>query len=152
VGGIVVQLLALRGVRVLGIASPANAAWLDAHGATLVLYGGDLAADLTATAPDGIDAFIDLFGPQYVQLAVDLGLPPDRIETVISFDKAAEHGTRHAGSVDGSSRAVLTEMAALVAEGLVEIPVAATYPLDQVRDAYARLEQRRTHGKIVLIP
>jgi hypothetical protein len=89
---------------------------------------------------------------QYVQLAVDLGIPPDRIETIISFDMAAQYGTKHAGSADGSNRAVLTEMASLVATGRLEIPIAATYPLDQVRDAYAQLEQRRTHGKIVLIP
>ena len=31
-------------------------------------------------SPDGIDAFIDLFGPEYVQLAVDLGVDPDRVE------------------------------------------------------------------------
>ncbi|MBF9072722.1 NADP-dependent oxidoreductase [Streptacidiphilus fuscans] len=152
VGSVVVQLLAQRGVRVLGIASPANEAWLAAQGATLVPYGDRLAADLTAAAPDGIDAFIDLFGPEYVQLAVDLGIPKDRIETIISFAKAAELGTKHEGSAEASNREVLTEMADLVATGRIEIPVAATYPLDRVRDAYAELEQRHTHGKIVLIP
>jgi NADPH2:quinone reductase len=36
VGSIVVQLLALRGAHVLGIASPRHAVWLEAHGATPV--------------------------------------------------------------------------------------------------------------------
>ncbi|HTF11156.1 MAG TPA: zinc-binding dehydrogenase, partial [Asanoa sp.] len=40
----------------------------------------------------------------------------------------------------------------LVAAGTVEIPIAATYPLDRVADAFAELEQRHTRGKIVLIP
>ena len=72
----------------LGIASPSNADWLTAHGVFPVSYGEGLAERLTAAAPDGIDAFIDLFGPEYVQLAVDLGIGPDRIETIISFEKA----------------------------------------------------------------
>ncbi|MEV0736580.1 zinc-binding dehydrogenase [Streptomyces sp. NPDC050549] len=51
-----------------------------------------------------------------------------------------------------STREVFTEMAEHVASGRIEIPVAAAYPLDRVRDAYAELEQRHTRGKIVLIP
>ena len=61
-----------------------NHAWLAAHGVTPVAYGDGLADRLKAAAPNGIDAFIDLFGPEYVQLAVDLGIAPDRIETIIS--------------------------------------------------------------------
>ncbi|MEV8544637.1 NADP-dependent oxidoreductase [Streptomyces sp. NPDC051572] len=152
VGTVVVQLLAVRGAHVLGIASPANADWLTAHGATPVPYGDQLAGALTAAAPDGIDAFIDLFGPEYVQLAVDLGISRDRIETIISFQKAQELGTKSAGSADASTREVLTEMADLVASGRIEVPIAATYPLDDVRDAFAELEKRHTRGKIVLIP
>lgn len=36
--------------------------------------------------------------------------------------------------------------------GEVEIPIAATFSLDQVRGAYEQLDQRHTRGKIVLIP
>ena len=43
-------------------------------------------------------------------------------------------------------------MAGLVASGRIELPIAATYPLERVKDAYAELERRHTHGKIVLIP
>jgi NADPH2:quinone reductase len=146
VGTVVVQLLAVRGVHVLGIASPANADWLTAHGATPVPYGDQLAGALSAAAPGGIDAFIDLFGPEYVQLAVELGISRDRIETIISFQKAQELGTKSAGSADASTREVLTEMADLVASGRIEIPIAATYPLDRVRDAFAELEKRHTRG------
>jgi NADPH:quinone reductase-like Zn-dependent oxidoreductase len=152
VGSVVVQLLAVRGARVLGIASSANADWLTAQGAIPVPYGDRLAERLTAAAPDGIDAFIDLFGPEYVQLAVDLGIPRDRIETITSFAKARELGTKAAGSGDASTREVLTEMADLVASGAVEIPIAATYPLEEVREAFGELERRHTHGKIVLVP
>jgi len=152
VGSIVVQLLALRGARILGIASPTNDTWLTEHHATPIHYGEGLAARLAAAAPDGIDAFIDLYGPEYVQLAADLGIRRDRIETVIAFDKAEELGTQAQGSVDASNRDVLAELAGLVASGQVQMPVAATYPLDHVVDAFRQLERRHTHGKIALIP
>jgi NADPH:quinone reductase len=152
VGSIVVQLLALRGVRVLGIASRSNAAWLEGLGVTVVEYADALADTLRAAAPDGIDAFIDLFGPQYLELAVEFGISPERIETITSFEKAAEIGAKTAGSSTASSREVLSELATLLATGRITIPIAAQYPLDRVQDAFAELEQRHTHGKIVLVP
>jgi NADPH:quinone reductase len=152
VGSVVVQLLRTKGATVLGIASASNHDWLAAHGVTPVAYGDGLADRLKAAAPNGIDAFIDLFGPEYVQLAVDLGVAPDRIETIISRQKAQEVGAKVEGSGDASTTEVLSEMAELVASGQIEVPIAATYPLEQVKDAYAELEERHTHGKIVLIP
>ena len=152
VGTVVVQLLALRGSHVLGIASQANADWLRAHGAVPVPYGDGLAERLRAAAGKDIDAFIDLFGPEYVELAVDLGISRDRIETIASFEKAQELGVKAEGSTTASTPEVLTEMADLVASGAIEIPIAATYPLDAVADAFAELEERHTRGKIVLIP
>ncbi|MBM9505730.1 NADP-dependent oxidoreductase [Actinacidiphila acididurans] len=152
VGTVTVQLLALRGARVLGIASEANDAWLTAHGVRRIPYGDRLAEELAAAAPDGIDAFIDLFGPQYVQLAVDLGVAPERIDTITAWAKAAEVGAKTEGSMAASTPEVLTELAAMVADGRLELPIAATYPMDRVRDAYAELELRHTHGKIVLLP
>jgi len=151
VGSVVVQLLGLKRVNVLAIASPANHDWLRAHGAVPIAYGVGLAERLTAAAPEGIDAFIDLFGPEYLELAAELGVRRERIETIISREKAAELGAKVEGSGDASTPEVLSEMAGLVASGQIEIPIAATYPLEQVREAFAELEQRHTHGKIVLV-
>jgi NADPH2:quinone reductase len=152
VGSLVVQLLALRGVRVLGIASSGNAEWLRAHDVEPIEYGDGLADRLQQAAPDGVDAFIDLFGPDYVQLAVDLGVPLERINTIIAFAKAAEVGAKTEGSAEASTPPVLQEIADLVVSGAVDFDVAATYPLDRVVDAFTELEQRHTHGKIVLLP
>ena len=152
VGTVVVQLLRAKGATVLGIASQRNHDWLAARGVIPVAYGDGLAERLQAAAPNSIDAFIDLFGPEYLELAVELGIAPDRIETITSRDKAQELGTKAQGSVDASTTDVLSEMAALIASGQIELPIAATYPLEKVRDAFAQLEKRHTHGKIVLIP
>jgi NADPH2:quinone reductase len=152
VGVVAVQLLALRGVHVLAIASEANHEWLRAHGAEPVAYGDGLAERLWSAAPGGITAFIDLFGPQYLDLAVELGIAPGRIETIISYERAAEIGAKTEGSADGTSTDVMAELARLAADGKLEIPIAATYPLDAVQDAFEELEHRHTRGKIVLIP
>lgn len=151
VGSLVVQLLALRGVHVLAIASPANGPWLNRYGAVLLPYGEGLRDRLAAAAPEGIDAFIDLFGPEYVQLAIDLGVRPSRVETIIAFELAEQLGARSEGSEDASTRPVLAEMASLIADGTLELPVAASYPLAEVAEAFRRLDLRHTHGKIVLV-
>jgi NADPH:quinone reductase-like Zn-dependent oxidoreductase len=56
------------------------------------------------------------------------------------------------GSTDASTPEILGEMAELAATGKIEVPIAATYPLDEVREAFEQLEDRHTLGKIVLIP
>ncbi|BBX64450.1 NADPH:quinone reductase [Mycobacterium saskatchewanense] len=152
VGSLVVQLLVLKEVVVLGIAGEGNAQWLRDHGVIPVSYGDGLADRLREAAPDGVDAFIDLFGPDYLDLAVDLGVPPERIETIISFEKAAEVGAKTEGSMDASTPEVLSEIAGLVASGAVDLDIADTFPLERVADAFEVLERRHTHGKIVLLP
>ena len=82
-----------------------------------------------------------MFGPDYVQLAVDLGVAPERIDTIISFQKAGEVGAKTEGSVEASTPEVLSEIADLIVTGALEFDIAATYPLDRVADAFEELER-----------
>ncbi|HTT95460.1 MAG TPA: NADP-dependent oxidoreductase [Solirubrobacterales bacterium] len=152
VGTITVQLLKVRGANVIGLASEDHHEWLREKGVTPVAYGEGVMQRLLEATPDGIDAFIDLFGPEYVDLAVQLDLPPAKIETIIAYEKAQEVGAKAEGSSDATSPEILGEMAELVAAGKIEVPIAATYPLDEVREAFEQLEDRHTLGKIVLVP
>ncbi len=152
VGSLVVQLVRIRGADVIGIASEPHHEWLTSVGVTPVAYGEDLADRIRALAPEGVNAFIDTFGDDYIRLAIDLGVPRDRIETIIAFQAAQEYGVKSEGSSTASTPEVLSEMASLVASGRIELPITATYPLDQAREAYAELERRHTLGKIVLLP
>ena len=149
VGSISVQLARRAGAQVIGIASAANHPWLVAHGIKPESYGADLADRLRATK---INAFIDTHGGGYVKLAVELGVPRDRIQTTIDFAAAREYGVKAEGSNAARNASVLAELAALVASGDLEVPIAATFPLDQVRAAFALLEQGHIRGKIVLLP
>ena len=71
-----------------------------------------------------------------MQLALDLGVAPSRVDTVANFEAVEKFGVKGDGSMVGSSAAVLAELAGLIAAGELEIPIFATYPLDQVQDAY----------------
>jgi len=150
VGSLTVQLARAAGARVIGIASAANHEWLRGHGVIPVPYGDGVVDRIRAIG--GVDAFIDTFGGGYVAQAVELGVPLDRIDTIIDFAAAAEYGVRTAGNSDAASADVLAELAGMVSKGELEIPIAATYPLTEVRAAFRELERRHTRGKIVLVP
>jgi NADPH:quinone reductase-like Zn-dependent oxidoreductase len=152
VGTITVQLLKVAGANVVGLASEDHHDWLRAKGATPVTYGEGVMQRVLEATPDGTDAFIDLYGPDYIDLAVQLDVPPPKIETIIGYEYAQEVGANTAGSSDASSPEILGEMAELVAAGKIEVPIAATYPLDEVREAFEQLEDHHTLGKIVLVP
>ncbi len=152
VGSLVVQLLTDKGAHVIGIASEPHHGWLSSVGAIPVTYGDGLIDRIGALSPNGVDVFIDTFGDDYIRLAIDLGVPKDRIETIIAFQAAQEYGVKAEGSSTASTPEILGEMANLVASGRITVPIAKTYPLNQVRAAYEKLEQRHTLGKIVLIP
>lgn len=154
VGTIAVQLARRADATVLGIAGPANDTWLTELGATPVNYGDDLAARLRAAAPEGrVDAFLDFFGGGYADLAVnELGVAPERVDTIIDFEAVSRLGVQTVGNAEGATALVVGELASLVADGSLEVPVAQVFPLDEVRAAYRLLEQRHTRGKIVLRP
>lgn len=154
VGTIAVQLAKRTGATVLGIAGPSNDEWLATHGVIPVNYGDGLAGRLRAAAPDGrVDALLDFFGGGYVELAVtELGIAPQRIDTVIDFPALERFGVMFVGNQDAADAAVLAELAALIAAGQLEVPIAEAIPLDEVQRAYRTLERRHTRGKIVLRP
>jgi NADPH:quinone reductase-like Zn-dependent oxidoreductase len=152
VGSLAVQLARRAGATVIGLASEHNHEWLRRHGVVPVTYGDGVAERVRAATPDGVDAFIDTVGAPYVELALELGVAPDRIDTIADFAAVERHGVMAEGNAMGASAGTLAELAALIDEGALELPIAASYPLDQVRDAYAELERNHTHGKIVLVP
>jgi NADPH:quinone reductase-like Zn-dependent oxidoreductase len=153
VGALAVQILVRAGATVLAIAGPSNDAWLSAHGAVPVNHGPDLARRLTAASPAGqIAAFLDLFGPPYVELAIhELGVAPSRVNTIIDFAGAARLGAKTEGSANAGIEE-LSDLAALINDGALELPIAKVYPLADVRDAFRDLESGHTRGKIVLVP
>jgi NADPH:quinone reductase-like Zn-dependent oxidoreductase len=153
VGTLAVQLARNAGAQVIGLAGPANHEWLADHGAIPVTYGAGVADRIREAAGDRkIDAFIDTFGAEYVELALDLGVVPERIDTIANYPASQKYGVKFEGNAAAGNATVLAELAGLLSAGRLELPIAATYRLDQVRDAFRELEKRHTRGKIVLKP
>jgi NADPH:quinone reductase-like Zn-dependent oxidoreductase len=153
VGSVAVQLARLAGARVIGLASEANHPWLEAHGVVPVDYHGEGLVDRIRSAAGGrVDAFIDTQGGGYVEIALALCVPADRIDTIADIEAVRRYGVKFEGNMAGARAEVLAELAQLVSEGRLEVPIARVYPLASVRDAFRELEQGHTHGKIVLRP
>jgi NADPH:quinone reductase-like Zn-dependent oxidoreductase len=152
VGSLAVQLAGHAGAQVVGLAGPAKHGWLADHGAVPVAYGDGVAERVRDASGGRVDAFIDTFGDGYVDLAIELGVAPERIDTIADPAAAQRHGVKTDGNLVGGRVEVLAELAALIAEGRLEVPIAATYRLEDVRDAFRELERRHTRGKIVLVP
>jgi NADPH:quinone reductase-like Zn-dependent oxidoreductase len=151
VGSLAVQLARRAGATVIGLASQAHHEWLAAHGVIQVAYG-DGVADRIRQAAGKVDAFIDTFGAGYVELALELGVEPSRVDTIADFAAVGRYGVKGDASMAGASASVLAELAGLIAAGQLELPIAATFPLDRVQDAYRRLAEGHLLGKIVLLP
>jgi NADPH:quinone reductase-like Zn-dependent oxidoreductase len=151
VGSLAIQLARRAGASVIGLASEAHFQWLARHGVVPVTYG-DGVAERIRQAASKVDAFVDTYGAEYVQLALEMGVEPSRIDTIANFEAVARFGVKGDGSAAGSSASVLAELAALIAAAELEVPIAATFPLDRVQDAYRRLAEGHLLGKIVLLP
>ena len=153
VGSLAVQLARRAGATVIGLAGPSNHDWLKRHDVIPVAYGDGVADRIRNAGPGRIDAFLDTFGGDYVELALnDLGVSKDRINTVVRFDAPAKYGVKAEGNAAGASAATLEELARLIAAKELELPIARTYPLAEVATAYAQLAKGHIRGKIVLIP
>jgi NADPH:quinone reductase-like Zn-dependent oxidoreductase len=152
VGSVAVQLARATGATVIGLAGEHNHDWLRNHDVVPVTYGDGQAERIREASGGTVDAFIDTFGGGYVDLAIELGVSPDRINTIADFEAVERLGVHGQGTHAIANAERLAELAGMVADGSLEIPIARTFPLEQVRDAYRELEQRHTHGKIVLLP
>src|SRR5262245_50789183 len=152
VGSLAVQLARRRGATVIGLASEGNHAWLTDRGVVPVAYGQGVGERIRQASGGKVDAFIDTFGDGYVQLAVELDVPPERINTIRDWQAAAKLGARTYGEGSAACAVICGELARLAARGELEVPIARTYPLGQVQDAFRDLERGHTHGKIVLRP
>ncbi len=148
VGSLAVQLARRTGARVIGIASDDSADFLRSVGVEPIAYGDGLEERLRALAP--IDAFIDLFGGGYIDIALKLGVAPQRINSIIDFAGAQKAGAKTDGSAAAASRDTLATVANLIAWGEIVMPLTAIYPFALLRDAYTELARRKARGKIVL--
>ena len=129
----------------IGLAGERNHDWLRSHGIVPVAYGDGQVGRLREVAGGKLDAFIDTFGGGYVN-GERTGVAPERINTIIDYAAVQRLRVHGQGTHAIATAPLLAEIAGLVAAGSLEIPIARTFPLDLVRDAYRELAERHTRG------
>ncbi|WP_455583817.1 zinc-binding dehydrogenase [Kitasatospora cineracea] len=145
VGVFAVQLARIAGARVIGTGSPSSAEYLRSLGAEPVAYGEGLADRVRGLGAGTVTAALDLHGTDTVHVARELKVPDDRICTI-------------AGQVDGVPAAnganaapgALEDIVRLVAAGRLRVPIAATYPVEDIRAAVELQAARHVRGKVVI--
>jgi len=152
VGISTVQLARERGAKVIGTASLANHDYLRSFGAEATTYGEGLVERVRELAPDGVDRAIDDAGGGALPALVDLAGGPEHVVTIADYQGAQETGVRMTGGAS-SKRAwyALDEVGGLIEAGRFSLPVAQTFPLEQIAEAHRLSEGGHVRGKLVLL-
>ena len=145
VGVFAVQLARIAGARVIGTGSATSEDFLRDLGAEPVAYGDGLADRVRALAPCGVTAAIDLYGTETAHAARALGVPDARI-TTIAAQVDGITATNGASAAPGA----LEKLARLVATGRLRVPIAASFPVEQIRTAVELQAGRHVKGKVVI--
>jgi NADPH:quinone reductase-like Zn-dependent oxidoreductase len=148
VGVFAVQLAVLAGARVIGTASENTADFLRRLGADPVTYGPGLRDRVRTMAPEGVTAAADLHGTEAAEAALALGVPPARISTIAAGPNPPG-GVRPTGGAEARPEDLKRICDAVVA-GDLTVPIAATFPVEEIQEAVRLQAGRRVHGKIVV--
>jgi NADPH:quinone reductase-like Zn-dependent oxidoreductase len=146
--GVLASQLALRaGATVVGTASEANHEFLRGLGVIPVAYGEGLLDRLRQAAPT-YTAALDNAGPITIDVALKLGVPGPRINTIAARGHRADMGIAGIGGQDDRP-GELSELADLIARGKVVLPIDSVFSLERAREAYERLMNGHARGKVV---
>jgi NADPH:quinone reductase-like Zn-dependent oxidoreductase len=88
---------------------------------------------------------MDLHGSETVHAARELGVPDGRICTIATHVDGVS-GANGANAAPGA----LEEIARLVAAGRLRVPIAASFPVEQIGQAAELQAGRHVRGKVVI--
>ena len=149
VGILAAQIARRTGARVVAVASRPHHEELRSLDVVPVAYGRGIKESISKVAPSGVTAVLDCHGAEYVELGLRLGVSASRINSVADRVAAAAIGGLSVGRASTSTSAI-RPLAELIAAQSIVLPIAETYPISMVADAYQRLERGGRLGKIVL--
>lgn len=155
VGSMVTQLARLRGVRVIGTASPANHDYVEELGAAPVAYGPGLEDRVRRLG--AVDAVVDTAGTAEALDASVALVEPRRVATVAGHAHGARLGVRLLGAGPGSDpgtdvrNAARHRLVELAGARRIRVRVDTVHRLTHAAQAH-REGMRGARGKIVLVP
>jgi len=154
VGSAAVQIAAAVGARVAAVASPPNHDYLLSLGASEVFdyHAADWAQRVRAVVPGGVDLLFDAAGGQTRDQALGAVRDGGRAISIVlqGTPIPLERGITGESFAARGGRPRLEQLAALVDAGKLRPQAETVLPLDQAREALARVAARHTRGKIAL--
>jgi NADPH:quinone reductase-like Zn-dependent oxidoreductase len=147
VGSVAVQLARHLGARVIGAARASGLEHVRSLGGEPVGYGDDLADQVLARAPDGVDAAFDIIGGDVLRSTPGLLAPGGRLASIVDAEATALGGSYAFTRADADDLAAL---AALAEQGVLTVGVARRFPLERAADAFRFAEAGGAGGKVVV--
>jgi NADPH:quinone reductase-like Zn-dependent oxidoreductase len=151
VGVLACQLAIRAGATVIGTASADNHEFLSDLGVIPVEYGDGLAERIREALHDGqpLTAALDNHGAETIDVAIELGVPVERINTIAAYGPTARGAARVGGRQATNDH--LAEIADLIAHGELVLPIDSVFPLERAAEAYRRLAAGHVRGKVILV-
>lgn len=158
VGLTAAQIAVTDGATVIGTAAERHHEALRGYGVIPVAYGPGLVDRVRAAAPGPVHAAIDAVGTdEAVDASLELVADRTRVVSIAAFARGADGITLIGGGPGADPGTEIRDAArmrltALVADGHLEVVVAATYPLTRAAAAHELLARGHAGGKVVLLP
>ena len=148
VGIIATQLAVRQGLKVIGAVGPRDEALTRDLGATPVLYGSNLLANVR-NATDRVDATFDAAGKGGLQDAITLTGGSERVIT-LADERAAELGVRLSEPTPDRAPDGVEIGMQLLASGELRLRSQQSLPMSQAAEAHRLLDEGHAHDKLLL--
>ncbi|TDN37082.1 NADP-dependent oxidoreductase [Hymenobacter sp. UV11] len=156
VGSTAIQLAKHAGATVIAVASAKNAAYMQSLGAdfTVDYAAGPIAEAVQQVAPGGIDLLFDTVSGDTLLQSLAALKPAGRLLSLLNDGTALElpAGVQFKHVIAHLSLPDLEHLRELADAGHLQIPLAGTFPLTGIMQAFRQLESQRTVGKLVIVP
>jgi len=151
IGSAVLQLARIRGITVIGTASPQKHDYIRDLGAIPTTYGLGLADRVRQLAPDGVDAALDVAGSGIIPELIEMTGDPAHVLSVADFS-AEEYGAKFSRGPPKEPERVLADVARLYSQGLFRLRIERSFPLERTAEAQAISAAGRVTGKLIISP
>ncbi|MFE4660175.1 NADP-dependent oxidoreductase [Streptomyces hydrogenans] len=148
VGSMAVQIARHLGCRVLGAVRESGRERVTALGGEPVLFDEQtFTREVRELAPQGVDAVLDTLGGPFLPHAAKLLTPGGRLASVADGEVLALGGRYFWVRPDAADLAALADLAD---EGILDVRVAKTFPLERAADAQRANAEGGLQGKVVV--
>ncbi len=155
VGSLGIQLAKDAGATVVAVASGENAGFMRGLGADIAIdYAqGPVGAQVRAAVPAGVELLFDCIGGETLAQSLSALKPHGRVVSTLSDGKNLPLGPGQpfAHMMTQPSVPDLDHLRELADAGKLQVPVSATFSLDDVKKAFEQIETKHTQGKVVIV-